>query len=557
MICFCFSSMFAQKRIAFLHDPTVPVQQVGIEAALRDEGYTMDISGTRDSPVTSNTATLTVDSTADYYVSPSGSDHNSGSISAPFYSLNKAWSKLATTETSGKLIYMRGGTYIYPTPTSLTNKSGGNAGNLIKIWAYPGEKPVIDYSSFTPTTQIMGIYLNNANYVHIKGIRVTTIKEPLSGNIAQYGLILWNNVSNCIFDQMELDHIGGWGIVVGDNSNNNLFLNCDSHHNADPYTNNGDPYGWSDGFESASLTSTNNTLDGCRFWSNSDDGLDLRRANGVYFIKNCWSFWNGYKEDGITPGGNGEGFKLGGKSAPATINILRTVTNCLAFENTTVGFSPEPDLPENELGVILYNSTSYHNALGINFQYKNYAIVKNLIVYGNTVKPQYYWGQYVTHDHNSLDIPLTVTDADFVSVNSAGVDGPRQADGSLPKLDFLKLSPTSKLIDAGIDVGLPFAGVAPDLGAFETGMVTGISRKEIKNDFFRVYPNPVKDILYISAIKEDVKLISLKLYDIRGVEIYRSTETGDCKLDFSGYKSGIYILKIKSGSDFGTFKIIK
>jgi hypothetical protein len=37
----------------------------------------------------------------------------------------------------------------------------------------------------------------------------------------------------------------------------------------------------------------------------------------------------------------------------------------------------------------------------------------------------------------------------------------------LPALDFLRLKAGSHLIDAGVDVGLPFNGTAPDLGAFE------------------------------------------------------------------------------------------
>jgi hypothetical protein len=47
--------------------------------------------------------------------------------------------------------------------------------------------------------------------------------------------------------------------------------------------------------------------------------------------------------------------------------------------------------------------------------------------------------------------------------------GPRQPDGSLPSIDFLKLAPGSHLIDAGINVGLPYNGLAPDVGWFETG----------------------------------------------------------------------------------------
>jgi hypothetical protein len=61
---------------------------------------------------------------------------------------------------------------------------------------------------------------------------------------------------------------------------------------------------------------------------------------------------------------------------------------------------------------------------------------------------------------------VTVDDSDFASVSSADVTGPRQADGSLPELDFLHLAAGSDLIDAGTDVGLPCSGPC-DLGAFE------------------------------------------------------------------------------------------
>jgi uncharacterized repeat protein (TIGR02059 family) len=62
---------------------------------------------------------------------------------------------------------------------------------------------------------------------------------------------------------------------------------------------------------------------------------------------------------------------------------------------------------------------------------------------------------------------VTVSDGDFQSVSTTGMDGPRQADGSLPVLNFLKLAKGSDLIDAGVDVGQAYDGKAPDLGAFE------------------------------------------------------------------------------------------
>ena len=88
---------------------------------------------------------------------------------------------------------------------------------------------------------------------------------------------------------------------------------------------------------------------------------------------------------------------------------------------------------------------------------------------------------------NSWDLNLTPANKDFLSVTdpsmtvkdvsaeSSGALGPRQADGSLPNVDFLKLIAGSQMIDKGTDVGLPFVGGAPDLGAYEFGAAGGVS----------------------------------------------------------------------------------
>ena len=422
---------------------------------------------------------------ATYYVAPGGSDSNPGTLSQPFFTLNKAW----TVVSAGDIIYMRGGTYRYNTTgTSLTGKSGTSSA-YITIQNYPGEIPVINYDNETFTTQMHGIYISGVSYLHLKGIRITNINQPVGQTTAQYGILCdGSGAPHCTFEQMECDHIGGWGIVLGENNTNNLFLNCDLHHNSDRYTTNGDPWGWSDGFESGSLTSTNNTLDGCRFWSNSDDGIDLRGAAGIFLIKNCWSFWNGFRPGersgdadlGTTEGGDGTGYKLGGTRGGATTSILRTVENCLSVSNRGSGFDPQPDDAGKILGVAMYNCTAYDNASGWGdgFSaggYNNTTIMRNNIDYHNHGTSPDLNSTNLVHNHNSFDLSLTVTDADFVSVSSAGLDGPRQADGSLPNLSFLHLAAGSKLIDAGVDVGIPYTGKAPDLGAYEAGSGTAVT----------------------------------------------------------------------------------
>ena len=73
----------------------------------------------------------------------------------------------------------------------------------------------------------------------------------------------------------------------------------------------------------------------------------------------------------------------------------------------------------------------------------------------------------VDSQFNSWDLGITPSESDFASVSDRDFMGPRNPDGSLPALDFMKLSPNSRMIDAGTDVGTPFNGSAPDLGAYE------------------------------------------------------------------------------------------
>jgi len=72
----------------------------------------------------------------------------------------------------------------------------------------------------------------------------------------------------------------------------------------------------------------------------------------------------------------------------------------------------------------------------------------------------------LVQDHNSWNnIPASASS--FASTDTTGVTAQRQADGSLSVSSFLRLSPGSNQIDKGIDVGIPFSGSAPDLGAYE------------------------------------------------------------------------------------------
>lgn len=144
----------------------------------------------------------------------------------------------------------------------------------------------------------------------------------------------------------------------------------------------------------------------------------------------------------------------------------------MSWNNSSHGF----DQNEADCAMILYNNTAYNNGkdtggaygtykYGFQFQYNNdYNIFKNNISYKS-----YYLATFIlsnsVQDHNSWNSGYSVSDADFVSLSPSGTDGARQSDGSLPVTTFLKLKTGSKLISAGVNVGLPFTGTAPNIGA--------------------------------------------------------------------------------------------
>jgi uncharacterized repeat protein (TIGR02059 family) len=407
---------------------------------------------------------------ATYYVSPSGSDASgNGSIGSPWFTLNKAWSGVI----AGDIIYMRGGNYYYTSPQNLSGKSG-NSSNLIQLLAYPGEKPIINGRDMDTQHNWNLISITNANYLYIKGIRISNLPQPvvIPNSNGYYAVSMGNYdpksavwVTNITFDQVELDHIGGWGCTIFEHCTDISWINCDSHHNQDPYSNRfgGDNYGGSDGWESAAETSTRIHFIGCRSWWNSDDGWDNRYATGIFTYDHCWSFRNGFIPNTYTLVGNGEGFKLQGPNANSsnTDNIIRIVQNCLSFDNQA-GYEgvAEPYYG----GMHLYNNVSFRNYGAMNFQGTH----STATVLKNNITVQSNWSTVSFGDsYNSWNLSASASASDFMSVDTTGATGPRQADGSLPNLNFLHLKTGSKMIDAGTDVGIGYTGSAPDLGAFE------------------------------------------------------------------------------------------
>jgi len=261
-----------------------------------------------------------------YYVSPDGKDTNPGSILLPFFTLNKAWKAIS----AGDIVYLRGGTYFFPTSQELTGKNG-TAGNPIKIWAYPGETPIITKAGGWSYFNREGIHFEG-DYFHWKGIEIKGFTQ-----LDEYVMVGFRTIysNHNIFELLNC-HNNSKGFELTEGCNDNLILNCDFHHNYDPLST--DSYGNADGLSANPDNGSTNTIRGCRSWNNSDDGYDIFRCDGLIILEDCWSWMNGYREDGTTKGGDGYGYKLGITNTDRSTTHLRTVTNCLSFHNREGGF---------------------------------------------------------------------------------------------------------------------------------------------------------------------------------------------------------------------------
>jgi hypothetical protein len=452
-----------------------------------------------------------------YYVAPAGNDANSGTITAPFLTIQRAQAAVVPGDT----VWVRGGTYLmsnaniaghstaaagsYAYLTYLTKS--GTAAARINYWAYPGEQPVFNYAGVDPSITNTNTITNPGGvlapyrisafevtgaYLYIRGLEVVRVPVARVGTGTNTLSICFSQSGaggNNIYERLSM-HDGkaiGFYLTRG---GNNLILNCDAYRNNDD-VNVGNTTGTAnggnvDGFgcHPNQPTYTGNVFRGCRAWQNSDDGYDCISAFAATTFENCWAFYNGYTQNFVSRG-DGNGFKAGGygtaTSFPAVIPS-NTVQQCVSVRNKANGFYSN----HHQAGSYWYNNTAYQNATNYNMVNRKDRTTSGYLVdvpgYGHVLRNNVSLrGRSTanpdtislsrsasTYDHNTFGKgPIPATTADFISLDTTLLRTPRQADGSLPLISTLRLVAGSSLIDAGVGVGLSYTGTAPDLGAYE------------------------------------------------------------------------------------------
>jgi hypothetical protein len=381
-----------------------------------------------------------------YYVATNGSDSNNGTnLATPFANPQTA----VALAGAGDTVYIRGGTYTMTAQVKPAH--AGTAASYGTLSAYPGEQPVWNFSGITVDG---GLYFSK-DYWHAIGITV----ENCSG----HGIVMsgagFTILEGCASHDNQDD-----GIYITGGGHDGLILNCDSYRNYKAADHGQD----GDGFSMKTGNGPRNVYRGCRAFYNADDGYDFYDDTTNYVVlDHCWTFRNGlnlWNDPAFA--GNGNGFKLGGAGTKAA----HLVMNCLAFENRVKGFDQNNAVG----GMTLYNCTGFSNecdfwfpdplSAGTNVFINNLAYIfvpggvnsclTNIQPVGLIMQSNSWQG-------------FNVTAADFASLDTSSATNARNASFSLPNISFFHLATGSDLIDAGVNVGLPYSGAAPDIGAFE------------------------------------------------------------------------------------------
>jgi hypothetical protein len=262
------------------------------------------------------------------YVAPNGSAGAPGTESSPT-TLASAITRIA----SGGTIFVRGGTYGLAQTVTIAQGNNGSSSARKKLFAYPGETPVLNFSAQSEDPANRGLAVGG-NFWHIRGIIVERAGDNgilLAGN---------NNIIERTVTRFNRDSGLQLSRLIADAPrdqwpSNNLVLSAESHDNADS---DGED---ADGFAPKLTVGPGNVFRYTVAHNNIDDGYDLFTKTdtgpiGVVTIEDSLAYNNGTLSNGGQAGsGDRNGYKLGGED----IGVNHLVRRNIAYDNGKHGLT--------------------------------------------------------------------------------------------------------------------------------------------------------------------------------------------------------------------------
>ena len=138
---------------------------------------------------------IVVDEANSLFVATNGSDSSNGTYTSPFKTLQYALSKWS----SGKTIYIRGGTYSLT--SSIAPVSSGTSSSPCIIRNYPNEKVIFDCANL-PSSASYCFNFNRKSNIYLIGIDFIHMYQKSSS--ATYVILFNGGEENCILANCEI-----------------------------------------------------------------------------------------------------------------------------------------------------------------------------------------------------------------------------------------------------------------------------------------------------------------------------------------------------------------
>ncbi|HET6558688.1 MAG TPA: right-handed parallel beta-helix repeat-containing protein [Prolixibacteraceae bacterium] len=435
-------------------------------------------------------------------------------------------------------------------------------------------------------TNFCGIWLWEVKSSAVKDVKL--VNCAWGSTAWASGALMLAYLENVEVDGLNVDENDGYGIkTLGSGANKVKYLKIhDSHISVNP---NGK---WNNGSApNIAIELWDVALQGCEIFNTYvDNHISLVSSEGAPALMQSIRVYNNIIDLLTRAKGHGYGIELSMSNVEIDHNYIAggmygiahwsaaIISNWQIHHNTFYGLSsfyPGDIIRAQVSGIhnvklfnntIEFTGTKTIHFIGLHGGKSDHVEVKNNLIINSNMGYSYGVNQLVFMENgatisdlqvasNLLDkMPLgKVTGGVYENNILEGAQIKKTGDRPIP---YYIPADGSSLINTGMDVGFPFQGSAPDIGAYESVITASLEGQKIIKTMYS-FPNPIKsgDVLHINVPHETG---NLSLLDMRGVtQRMVKVKDNSIQIPTAGLLEGMYLLHYQSlkGSDVSKIRI--